>query len=388
MFLFFEVRKKSWSGVFEELFSNPAVFIQNHIWWVISVLVILFMLSRINNYLEITGVNRAIYVTRGIVSSITAFIIAPIAFILLINGIALVNGYQTIGLRPIWEWIWLTMTSYFWLMKCFFGGGIDQVKIYDINSLIRVLWITLPVIFVWFRATSGMFMRALLIPFIIGVFFVTQHKVAEPTFLNKHILGDKAKRYVPTSWIPDNPPKLLYPERHAHLFPEYEYDVTTNPTNSNTRKTTTTTNPIVIETDEEPAHDRATLSERQAQFFNIALITGLIIALFVGFILKKQQLALILLLATIMGFFFLSRITSSKPVIMQSERTVRAQNELDTLWPYFVNLHDQVDGSSVRLYNHSLRLNELFKVPDVYIPENLCDDYQTHFYDLCHELNR
>ncbi|MDC0231143.1 hypothetical protein OAK19_04190, partial [Aureispira] len=66
---------KSWKVFIAEVFRSP----QSYIFWLVFFLIVLFLLSRFRNRMEERGVNKAIYISRGLVGSFIAFIVAPIA---------------------------------------------------------------------------------------------------------------------------------------------------------------------------------------------------------------------------------------------------------------------------------------------------------------------
>lgn len=118
MIFFFlqDVTDKKWSNLFQGLANSPVT----SMIWVVVLLVLLFVLSRFNNYLEVRGVNRAIGITRALVGSFMYFIVAPVVLFVFINVMAFIYGAPLINVSFLWNWIELTGTSYFWLLKCLF----------------------------------------------------------------------------------------------------------------------------------------------------------------------------------------------------------------------------------------------------------------------------
>lgn len=188
--------RSPWSDLLNKFFENPTLFFQRHIIWVLVIVVLLFILSRLNNTLEITGVNRAIYISRAIVSSLTAFVIAPIIFILFVNMFAWWGGYEYLNLTNLFKWLYLSGTSIVWVTKSAVLRGIvghTSEEMYSTSSIIRIGAVALPLIFVWFRIASSNFWRLLLIPMIIGIFLITSYQRSEPTFLDPVLEKYKTK---------------------------------------------------------------------------------------------------------------------------------------------------------------------------------------------------
>ena len=178
--------KKGWGEVLLKLMTSPLAFV-----WVIAILILLFVMSRFNNNLEIKSVDRAITISRSLVGVFMWFFVAPIVGFLFMNLFAIVNGIDMINASFIFQWIGLTFSSYWWLVKCFFGaesiGG--QKDAYTLDAVVRILWVSIPLAFIWIRSTSTMITRLLIIPLILAFFIMARHKKAEPSFIT-----DKAGR--------------------------------------------------------------------------------------------------------------------------------------------------------------------------------------------------
>lgn len=176
---------ESWGELLGDIAARPS----RYLFWVIIFLVLLFMMSRLNNVLEVKGVNRAIYITRGLVGSFMYFIVAPIVIFILINIVAIIYGVPRLDISFLGSWIGLTMSSYWWLLKCFFGSAdiIGQKEMYTIHSVIRMLWVLIPITLIWMRMTKTRVGKLLILPMIIGVFVVARFKKAEETFVTKDL---------------------------------------------------------------------------------------------------------------------------------------------------------------------------------------------------------
>jgi hypothetical protein len=174
--------KKGWGETMIKLMTSPMAFV-----WVIAILILLFIMSRFNNKLEINSVNRAITISRSLVGVFMWFFVAPIVGFLFMNLFAIVNGIDMINASFIFQWIGLTFSSYWWLVKCFFGaesiGG--QKDAYTLDAVVRILWVAIPLAFIWIRSTKTMITRLLIIPLILAFFIMARHKKAEPSFITE-----------------------------------------------------------------------------------------------------------------------------------------------------------------------------------------------------------
>ena len=195
--------------------------------WVIVVLVVLFLLSRTHNILEEKSVNQAIRISRGLISSLLVFIVGPIVLFLILNGMALVHNLPLIHIDFILDWIWLTISSFWWLIRCLFNSAdlVGAKEAFSIDAVIRIIWILLPSFIIWFKTFSSAWSRFLFLPLVMGIFMATIHMKSPPTFLTSNGI-------IPTSWSsfgfdqPDtvrnsgylNIPKHLIKVNHSIIF--------------------------------------------------------------------------------------------------------------------------------------------------------------------------
>ena len=190
---------KSWGDFVLEIVQRP----QNYVFWLIVFLVVLFLLSRLRNIMEERSVNRAIYVSRAFVGTFIAFVITPVVFYIMLNIVALVHNVNTIDISFLAKWLGLTVTSYWWLLKCFFGSasisGADQL--YSLDSMIRIIWILLPLSIIWMRVSNTRIGKLFLIPLIIGTLVITRYKYAPPTFITED--ENLAERIPGLNWFKD-----------------------------------------------------------------------------------------------------------------------------------------------------------------------------------------
>ncbi|MEM6724598.1 MAG: hypothetical protein AAF598_11200 [Bacteroidota bacterium] len=337
----------SWAEHFKEFTGNPTDFVQGHWPWLIVILVVLFMLSRLNNYMEVEGVNKAIYLTRGIVGSIIAFIIAPIVFLLVLNLYAWFNGLKMFDMTFLWDWFKLTISTFFWLLQSI--GAPRGDVLFDTNSLIRLAWVILPLSIIWLRVAVTNFWRLMLIPAIAGILMLTAYKEAKPTFLNK---------YIPEEWqnfkIGDkNAPTVRIDPSDPSTYPDEDSEI------------------------EDTARK---VYRKNAPWFTLALLLLFAVALSIGFLTKYKLFSLIMV-GVCFGLFFLMNDFSAsggKPDIPLSMEAF-----FEDLCADFERSYER-SGESVETYKASLLVRQQLDQGIGALPENYCADYSMYFYDLCH----
>jgi len=174
--------KNTWAEVFGKLITSPMAFV-----WIIAILLLLFAMSRLNNNLEIRSVNRAITLSRSLVGFLMWFLVAPIVAFVFVNLFALVNRIEMIDASFLGKWIGLTFSSYWWLTQCFFGAESisGQKDAYTLDAVIRILWVSIPLLFIWLRTASTLMWKLAIIPLILGFFIIARHKKANETFITK-----------------------------------------------------------------------------------------------------------------------------------------------------------------------------------------------------------
>ncbi len=362
------MERKPWTDLFREFSSNPGQFAQDHWIWLIAIMIILFLLSRLNNYLEITGVNKAIYVSRAFVSTITAFVITPIAFILFLNLIAWRNNYEWVSVGNIGQWLMLTGSSYLWLLKSAvltmsgIPGKADQI--YTTSSIVRLLWILLPITFVWFRIAGGMFWRLLLIPLFLGSFFVTRFQPSAPTFLDKHI-----------------------PEGMFEFGSRQTVDNSTTNINRNKDGTVTIDSTGKLQPRIVPKNKKYSSGSRMVY---LGLLGLMLAALVAGFFLKAKVIPMLVVAALIGAFITMvppSEI-EDKTTIEQKEHPVEIiepSERLNRMITNFEELYFKKDPNELddELFRLSERISNTITAEDVEPPGKLCRLYRQYFRDLC-----
>lgn len=328
----------SWGAFLVKVAKAP----QRYVMWLIVFLVVLFFLSRLRNIMEERGVNRAIYVSRAFVGTFIAFVVTPIVFYLLLNVIALVHGVNTIDIGFLAKWLGLTVSSYWWLLRCAFNAAdlVDANQIYSLDSIIRIAWILLPFSIIWLRTSSSRVGKLFLIPLIIGTFVITRYKYAPPTFLTQ----DEAimERIPGMEWLNSKSSSIGAPS--ASML------------KANQRKI-------------------------------VALVLALLILL--GFALglgaKKRVAGLLLVAIGIMGFLLIAPHESAR--IVPEEHQEHYNADLQVLIHQLDSVY-RISQNSIEAYEISMKISSAYQarmaVGDVIrFPDSLCRRYHDYFYDWC-----
>lgn len=331
----------SWSDLLARVGANP----QNYVVWVIVFLIVLFLLSRLRNIMEERSVNRAIYISRGMVGTIIAFIITPIVFFILLNIVALVHGVNTIDIGFLAKWLGLTVTSYWWLLKCFFGSESlsGAAEMYSPDALIRILWIILPFSLIWIRMSSTKIGKLFLIPLIIGVFVITRYKKAPETFITQ---DEQLMRRIPG----------------LNMF--------SNDPNAPTAK--------------------SSISNEQRKFLAGGLLLLLIAGFVVGLYLQRRLIGLFMAAVGLLGFLLMAPHEKEKVIPEKHEENYNAN--LDSMIQVMNYLHAK-NPDTLELYHLSLQVKAGYdarlEVGDMIVfPDSLCTKFEPYFYDWCKENNK
>lgn len=336
---------ESWGELFTDVVSRPS----RYLFWVIIFLVLLFMMSRLNNIMEVKGVNRAIYITRGLVGSFMYFIVAPIIIFILINIIAVIYGVPMLNISFLGKWIGLTASSYWWLLKCFFGSAdiSGEKDMYSIHSVIRMLWVLLPITLIWLRMTKSKVGKLLILPFMIGVFVVARYKKADETFVTKDLSPETIAK------IPFLGSLIGEDSGGSSL---------------------------------QPIHRKVI-----AGIFIVAIAGGF----FVGLRTQRRIVGLVVVMVGSLGLMLITPSTGSdkKNVAVHDDHPVNVSidsliREMDTM----AMLRD-----TLGMYQMSVRINEAYEaqyhegfimVDTIWSRCKLCEKYRNYFYDHCHHARK
>lgn len=336
--------KRTWGEAFGGLLTTPLSMV-----WVIGLLILLFIMSRVNNNLEIKSVNRAIVISRSLVGMFMWFLVAPIAIFLFLMLFALVYRVEMLDIGFIFKWIGLTFSSYWWLVKCFFGAeSISGEKdAYSLDAVVRILWVSLPLAFIWIRATKTTITRLLIVPLILAFFIIARHKRAEPSF----ITGKEGREFLENLPIVGN---LL--KEPAPVAGSKKLKAATRGDNVKT---------IVI----------------------FSVLGGLIVVgIVVGLYKKMYVIGLITAVIGIFGLFLLAPSGDMKILKLQHGDDHPINTNIDSLIQLMDSLY-KIEGESAEVYQLSRQIDEalhaqqdMVKFPDTI----LCKpQYRVYFYDWC-----
>ena len=401
----------TWGDLLRTFLSDPLGFLQSHWYGLILLLLLLFGLSRLNNYMEVNSVNRAINIARAFVGSVMAFVIAPIMVLILINVVAFLKGIPMFSFWFIWDWISLTISSIWWVIRCATCFSCDNQVVdvaYNHHAVIRLAWILIPTIFIWWRSTSTILSKALMIPFIFGVLFITYQREASPTFLDKHLpetwknfkidnilnfrkTTTNIRDYVnidqfrdKTEPATDADRKRVQPTPKPKPQPETKPRTRSIPKPKPKRETQplpSVENDNVIDTRLNQIKDLTSdFKEKNNRHILLALLGFLLIAAFLHFRTKMKMLALLFLVLSLGGFVLMS------PNLFTTPPPEPAYATTDRMLARFEQLYDEQDGeASVELTQLSIEINQRIKDGKGRLTERYCQLYRPYFYDFCVE---
>ncbi|WMX15816.1 MULTISPECIES: hypothetical protein [unclassified Aureispira] len=332
----------SWGEFLIDVVQHP----QKYVFWLIVFLIVLFLLSRLRNIMEERGVNRAIYISRGFVGTFIAFIVTPVVFFIILNLVAIVHGVNTIDISFLAKWIGLTLTSYWWLLKCFFGSESlsGATEIYSLDAIIRIFWVLLPFSIIWFRVSSSRIGKLFLIPLIIGVFVITRYKTAPPTFITED--RELVNKIPGLNWFTDQ-------------------------ANGNSAANA----------------EKQFLDASKRKIIAGALALVIIIGFVVGLYLEYRVIGLLVTLIGLLGFLLMAPHEKEKVIPPSHHRDYHMN--IDSLIYQMDSLY-AIDQKSIEVYNISMKISSAYQaridVGDmIRFPDTLCVKYESYFYDWCKE---
>lgn len=333
---------QSWGEFLIDVAKNP----QQYVFWVIIFLIVLFLLSRLRNIMEERGVNRAIYISRGFVGTFIAFIVTPVVFFIILNLIAIVHGVNTIDISFLAKWIGLTLTSYWWLLKCFFGSESlsGATEIYSVDAVIRMTWVLLPFSIIWFRVSNSRIGKLFLIPLIIGVFVITRYKMAPPTFITED--KELINKIPVLNWFSENNSTSTVANSDAPFL------------DSSKRK--------II-----------------AGVLAIVILAGFVVGLY----LEYRVIGLLITLIGLLGFLLMAPHEKEKVIPPSHHRDYHMN--IDSLIHRMDSIY-RADQKNIEVYNLSMKISAAYQakmdVGDmIRFPDTLCVKYESYFYDWCKE---
>lgn len=410
--LFFLQKSKSWSDLIGDIFSKPT----NILIWVIVFLVILFALSRFNNYLEVRGVDRAIYVTRGMVGSLMFFVIAPIVIFIMLFVIALIYGIPPPDISFLGKWISLTFSSYFWLLRCAFNDNNliqeNPVELYSVHALVRILWTLIPLTLIWLRVSKTRVGRLLILPVIIAILLIARYKKANETFLTQGFDGTLTEYFAKMTMTE----KQLIEEHTKIMFPilakQYLRVINEEPAETDDLEE--------LEQIAEFRNEQEKLKRKGAEISSALVHWGkiqfvrlnsgklrqqIIAGVIIGFILlgfgiglaseKYRVVGLIVVIIGILGFFL---ITPSSDVVSEDNdyhEDHPINVDLDSLIYRMDSLYLAPEDNELAIYNMANRIYQAYEyqynnegdhmIDTIWDEHGLCYKYGDYFYDHCYK---
>ena len=302
--------------------------------WVIVILIVLFLLSRTHNILEEKSVNQAIRISRGLVSSLLVFVIGPIVAFLILNAMALTHDLPLIHIDFILDWIWLTVSSFWWLIRCLFNSAelMGANEPYSVDATIRIVWILLPTSIIWLKMFDAWWSRILIIPVIAGILFTTLHMKSSPTFLTSD------------GWL------------SAH----WSFSKSSIPNN---------VDPIL----------QGLSVQRIIQL--ILPVSFLALFLFFG-VVKKNKIRAITFLVLALGSLIIPY--AFKEGFQNALKPSASRIELDSLSSLLMN-HRYNHLDKIKIYDISNEIKAILDAnPDLQLRDTLCVNYSNYFYDYCY----
>jgi len=344
----------TWRAFIGSFLSDPVDFIQLHWPWLLFLLILLFALSKLNNYLEVKGVDKAILITRGLVGSVMAFIVTPFALLLFVNCIAWVKGLPGVNMWNIVEWLQLTITSFWWILECMLdiGESPTSTSLYHPSSIVRIAWIALPVLFIWLRIMKTRFWRLMYLPILLGLLVITANRWAPPTFLDDHI------PMAVTEWQPSK-----------HVIAE-QSQIQHAPPAATVNRT-------------------EGLLNRHRKLIIVALLCLLAVGCSLGYYSDYKLVALGLILFSCFGFVQLFKSTIDTTSILPASKETEIiptpkASQLTKEFKAFEALFKAHDGkNSVALSQQSFKINALLKSTGERPPARFCNLYRDYFFDYC-----
>ncbi len=379
----------TWLDFLQSFLKNPGQFIQGHWPYLLGLLLVLFGLSRLNNYMEVQGVNRAINIARAFTGSLMAFVIAPIVFLMLVNLVAYVKGIPMFSFWFIWDWLRLTATTFWWIVKCATCFSCESEKMevaYTTSSLIRIAWVIIPISFIWLRSVNSNLSKILLIPFVLAVFYITYQRPAPPTFLDKHV-PEKYRNFEVKDFLDlkKHERDTKIPDKDIVINNDQRKPGTdTDRTRSVKPETDKTTPKPEIESERDIIKDYTDKGNRfknaNARNIVLLLIALLLVAGLLHFLTDFKWAALACLLLCLVGFFIMM------PGLRQSFNPTDKIETLDDMVEKFEDMHTRQNGKpSVSLTSLSVKINKRIEKTGRHLPEDFCKKYKPYFYDICVE---
>lgn len=335
---------KSWLDLVQQLLTSPVILMGLFV----ALIVLLFLISRLNNYLEVRGVDRAIAITRGIVGSFIWFIVVPTALFIFVNVVALIFQVPLVSISFLGNWIGLTASSYWWLLRCMFNSadlnGADTS--YSLHSIIRILWILIPFSLIWFRTNKGRIPRLILIPIIIVVFVVTQGKKADETFITKQFEMETLRALPVIGFVFEEP---------------------------------------------EAGTGQGSMHPTTRKIISVVLVLFVLGGLAAGLVAEQRVIGLIVVAVGIGGFMLIMPSGQTKDILAEGlteeeKKESPFHHDIDSLVHRLDSFYELEGVNSLEVYYITVKLDAAYRAQREKepFPDSLCLRYKDFFYDWCH----
>jgi hypothetical protein len=236
-----------------------------------------------------------------------------------------------------------------------------MTELYDGNSLVRILWITVPLSAIWLYTSDTAMMRWMLLPLLVLILFVTRHRVANETFLT-----DMLEPHFP-AWFTE---KKGSPLARAGEQPPQE-----SPTQDSVL---TVDSPVDIPQQE----DLDRFYQANRHLLNLAVLGLFVVGLVTGLVFKKTFAGSMLAVAAI-GLFFVFDKGQAFSWHPSGKSGYQRQAELDNLMHKFVEEARRPDADSVLLSLLSIKINKTLLEEKQSPPDSICTEFPDYFAETC-----
>ena len=279
------------------------------------------------------------------------FFILPLIIFIFVNIFSVVNGLGAINILFFGKWIALTFSSYWWLIQCALGAEAVQGELltYSPDAIIRLIWIFLPLSFIWLRSFKTWPLRLVLGILIIVSMVLTANKKAGQTFITADV-GIENLQKIPII---------------GSLFAA----------------------PTPVINGQTVAKKGMSANRRKiiASALALVLVIGIVMALYFAKTVTQKMLGLLIITIGIFGFWFVAPASVNKELKKLSQNKDHAINiNIDSLVAQ-MQLFAR-DSNRMELYNTAQKLKEAYKAQAEFtkFPDSLCLEFKDYFYERCH----
>jgi hypothetical protein len=269
------------------------------------------------------------------VGAFMVLFIIPTAVYILINLIVFLNGTPVVEISYLGKHIALTFSSLWWFINCVFQKKelAGQDAAFTIHSVIRLIWILVPLIVLWLMIVKSYYGRLLLLPLMLIIIGLASYKKAEETFVTKDF-GMSTLTQVPvlgTSFEPENKSKFV-------------------------------------------------IESQQKTFISLGFMTLCFLGLLLGVFTKQRFTGLILAMTGILGFILMTGIDKS-----QSKKTIYKKTgtdyKIDSMSRRLDSLYERKGAASLEVIKLAEAIEKAYlKKNKGEFPDSLCSKYYQLFH--------